>query len=103
MLSEELSNLSSMLAQAGHDGGMSPQRCWLASSILAGLAEDARRLESVAVPQPARLADDALPGNVVRFESAGAIHSRRNLLACALWPAAVMVPMALAALAGITP
>lgn len=103
MTSEEIDNLAAMLAQAGHGHGLSPQRCLLAADVAADLAEQARHLENATALWRVRVLPQDLPPNVVRFETAGSLKSRRMVRDLMVWPAAVMVPMALAALAGITP
>jgi len=103
MTSEEMQNLSTMLREAGRGAGLPPQRCMLAADVAADLAEQVRHLENATAPWRVRVLPERLPPNVVRFETAGSLQSRRMVRDLMLWPAAVLVPMALAALAGMTP
>jgi len=103
MLSADLDSLHSWLCRAAQTTGLSRAECWTAAAQVAALRDAARRLEDAAVPLRVRALPQDLPPNVVRFETAGSLQSRRMVRDLMLWPAAVLVPMALAALAGMTP
>ena len=76
MTSEELHNLSSMLAAAGRGACLLPRRCQLAADVAADLAEQGRHLEAATVPLRVQILPINLSPNVVPFEAV-VRHMRR--------------------------